>query len=87
VSDFDPAAGTRLTLVTRAGCGLCEEAARDLQRLGASFDLLDVDDDPELQRRYDQTVPVLLLDGQELAHAPLSEKTLRLAVDLSRAAP
>ena len=80
-------ADTRLTLVTRVDCGLCEEARLDLQRLGAEFDCLDVDDDAVLYRLYDESVPVLLLDGAELARAPFTEKTLRLAVDLSRAEP
>jgi glutaredoxin len=80
-------ADTRLTLITRVNCGLCDEAKRDLQRLGALFDCVDVDEDAELLHRYNESVPVLLLDGAELARAPLSEKTLRLAVDLSRAEP
>jgi glutaredoxin len=87
VSEFDPSATTRLALVTRVDCGFCEEARRDLERLGASFELIDVDEDAELRRRYDEHVPVLLLDGQELARAPLNEQTLRLAIDLSRAEP
>jgi glutaredoxin len=85
VSELEPE--PRLTLLTRADCGLCEEAKRALSRLGARFECIDIDDEPELQRRYDEYIPVLLLDGAEVARAPLSEKTLRLAVDLSEAAP
>jgi glutaredoxin len=75
----------RLTLITRVDCGLCEEAKRDLQRLGAQFDTVDVDEDAALLRLYNEAVPVLMLDGAELARAPFTEKTLRLAIDLSRA--
>jgi glutaredoxin len=78
---------SRLTLITRVDCSHCEDAKRDLQRLGAAFDCVDVDEDAELLRRYNDWVPVLLLDGAELARAPLNEQTLRLAVDLSRAEP
>jgi len=46
-----------------------------------------VDEDTTLLRLYDESVPVLLLDGAELARAPLNEQTLCLAVDLSRAEP
>jgi hypothetical protein len=58
----------RLTLLTRPGCGLCEDFLDDLQRLGAEaslppLDILDVDDDPLLARRHGLDVPVLLLDG------------------------
>jgi glutaredoxin len=78
---------SRLTLITRVDCSHCEDAKRDLQRLGAAFDCVDVDEDAELLRHYNDWVPVLLLDGAELARAPLNEQTLRLAVDLSRAEP
>jgi len=81
------ATDARLTLITRVDCCLCEEAKSDLQRLGAQFDCVDVDEDATLLRLYNEHVPVLLLDGAELARAPLSEKTLRLAIDLSRAEP
>ena len=82
---FETSSDARLTLLTRVDCGLCEDAERDLRRLGARFECVDIDDEPGLQRLYDEVVPVILLDGAELAHAPLSEKTLRLAVDLSEA--
>ena len=58
----------RITLVHRAGCGLCEEMLADLENLGRTLPLppvevLDVDSDSEIQRRYGLHVPVLLLDG------------------------
>ena len=34
---------------------------------------------------YDEYVPVLLLDGVELAHAPLSEQALRSAAEADEA--
>ena len=73
-----------------SGCAVFdngEDAERDLRRLGANFDCVDIDAEPDLQRLYDEHVPVLMLDGAELARAPLTEKTLRLAIDLSEAAP
>jgi glutaredoxin len=87
VTDTNASPDSRLTLITRVDCSHCEDAKRDLQRLGADFDCLDVDEDAELLQRYNDWVPVLLLDGAELARAPLNEQTLRLAVDLSRAEP
>ena len=58
----------RLTLITRAECGLCEEMHANCKRTGArasaaALELVDVDADPLLQRRYGLKVPVLLLDG------------------------
>jgi Glutaredoxin-like domain (DUF836) len=58
----------RLTLVHRRDCPLCEEMLAELRVLGRSVPLppletLDVDADPQLQRRHGLDVPVLLLDG------------------------
>ena len=71
----------RLTLVTRAECGLCEEMHAEIDQLRRThplpvLEVLDVDADPELKRRFDLEVPVLLLDGtlvcqQELDAAEL----------------
>ena len=58
----------RLTLITRAECGLCEEMHAEIEQLRRmhplpALDLVDVDEDAELKRRYGLKVPVLLLDG------------------------
>jgi len=56
----------RVTLYTRAGCCLCDEAKIVLAeaRLHADFDYeeLDIDLDPELRRRYNDEVPVIAID-------------------------
>jgi hypothetical protein len=62
----------KLTLLTREGCGLCEEFADDLARLSTTLPLppveaLDIDSDPELLRRYGHKIPVLLWDGVPVA--------------------
>jgi len=69
-----------LTLVSREGCGLCEELAEELARLGVSFTTLDVDDDPALARLYSECVPVLLNDDEELARAPFTGRSLKQAL-------
>jgi Glutaredoxin-like domain (DUF836) len=58
----------RLTLLHRRDCPLCEEMLAELRALARSVPLppletLDVDADPQLQRRHGLDVPVLLLDG------------------------
>jgi hypothetical protein len=63
--DHEPAHS--LTLLTRAECGLCEDMLNELRVLHARhalppIRLLDVDSDPQLQRRYGLKIPVLLLD-------------------------
>jgi glutaredoxin len=59
-----------VTLYTRAGCHLCEEAERVLRQEQAAspfrLELVDIDRDPELARRYGVRVPVLALDGEDL---------------------
>ncbi len=67
-----------LTLITRQGCHLCEEASNDLARLLARFtelhpdkpytvDVVDVDSDPVLRDKYSEEVPVLLLNGEQVS--------------------
>ena len=60
----------RVTLYTRVGCHLCEEAERVLRAeqaaVGFDLQLVDVDRDPELARRYGVRVPVVALDGEDL---------------------
>jgi len=77
----------RLTLVTRAECGLCEELLLELQALRARYplpelELADVDADPGLLRRWGLKVPVLLLDGtlvcQQRLDTPELLRLLRL---------
>ena len=59
-----------VTLYTRRGCCLCDDAKRVLAeaRRRAEFDYreLDIDLDPELQRRYNDEVPVIAIDGRKV---------------------
>ena len=70
-----------LTLYYREGCHLCEvmlQALRGLQRrLEFELQLVDVDRDAELARRYDEWVPVLCLGEREVCHYHLDEQVLR----------
>ena len=75
----------RLTLLTRTDCGLCEELLAELSALRAHkplippVDLIDVDADPALQRRWGLKLPVLLLDGAPVCLGRLdSPELLRL---------
>ena len=61
-------AQARLTVVHRQDCDLCDEMLTELEALGRRIrlppiNIVDVDADPELVRRYGLNVPVLLLDG------------------------
>jgi hypothetical protein len=59
---------SRLTVVHRHDCQLCDEMLAELAAFGRSLplpplEMVDVDSDPQLQRRHGLDVPVLLLDG------------------------
>jgi glutaredoxin len=73
-----------VTLVTRVGCHLCEEAAAQLRglsrELGFSYREVDVDGSPVLRKRFADQVPVILLDGREHSHFRVDEKGLRQAL-------
>lgn len=73
-----------VTLYGKPGCHLCEDARALLDRLGADrrFQLEEVDitTDPELFRRYDIRIPVILIDGAVELEAPIRESALRQAL-------
>lgn len=79
---------TRLTLISRPGCHLCEEAEQVLARVaeatGERWTTVDVTDSLELERDYGDRVPVLLLDGREHGYWRVEEQ--RLLRDLARPA-
>lgn len=73
---------SRLTVVHRQDCELCEEMLAELGALGRRVPLppiavVDVDADPELLRRYGLNVPVLLLDGTVVCRHRLDEDELQ----------
>lgn len=61
---------TAVTLYTRVGCHLCEVAEEVLRAEQATtpfaLELVDVDRDVELARRYGVRVPVVAVDGEEI---------------------
>jgi glutaredoxin len=67
----------RLTLVTRAGCHLCDVAKEALDWIGEPWTELDVESSIELEREYGDRVPVILLDGKEHGYWRVEESRLR----------
>ncbi len=59
-----------VTLYTRAGCCLCDEAREALARVAArvpfTLHVVDIEADDALHRRYLERIPVIALDGEEL---------------------
>jgi glutaredoxin len=68
-----------VTLYTRRGCGLCEEARHVLERARrrATFrlEIVDIDRDEQLRQRYGQDVPVITINGQEAFRHRLDEES------------
>jgi len=83
------AAGPReLTLLTRAGCHLCEQALRQIEpvvsRFGARVRLVDVDTDSVLRQEYGNEVPVLFAGSREIARHRVGAASVRAALSDAR---
>lgn len=74
----------RVTLYSRPGCHLCDEARVVIERvcaeLGESFTEVDIDQDPELTSRFGEEVPVTFVDGRQHDFWRVSEQRLRGAL-------
>ena len=74
-----------VTLYTRPGCHLCDEA-RDLilslRDVEISLELreIDIESDPELHARYLERIPVVEVDGEHVAELYVDAQTLRRAL-------
>ena len=70
-----------LTLLSRSYCHLCDEMLAGLAAMRGEFgftvDLVDVDGDAALKRRFGATVPVLMHAATELCHYHLDAGKVR----------
>ena len=69
-----------VTLYTRPGCHLCDEARAALRRAQArapfALEEIDIEGDDALHARYLERIPVIALDGQEIFDYFVDEETL-----------
>jgi uncharacterized membrane protein/glutaredoxin len=74
----------RVTLYTKKGCHLCEEAKELLLGLQREYDLaiaeVDIESDKGLQKIYGSLVPVVALEGGRILHSEITESQLRQAL-------
>lgn len=70
-----------IQVLGRQWCHLCHDmllAVDPIAReLGARLESVDVDQDPDLEARWDEQVPVLLVNGAYVCHYHLDEAALR----------
>jgi len=59
---------TKVTIYSRQGCHLCDEAFNTLEsmrdELNFEIDVVNIDIDPELIKLYSDEVPVIHIDGE-----------------------
>ncbi|SSY81130.1 glutaredoxin family protein [Alysiella crassa] len=71
----------KLTLMFREYCGLCHDMRNQLQPYQAEFgfelEIVEIDDFPDLELKYNELVPVLLHGEHEICHWHLDEQALR----------
>ena len=82
---MSPAASApRVTLLTKPGCHLCDEARLVVERVCADLSIgfaeRDIMQDPKLYERWWEQVPVTLVDGHQHDFWRVDEQRLRAAL-------
>ena len=76
---------TAVRVVVATGCHLCPaavDAARSAcAHRGIRLEIVDIDGDVELERRYRETIPVVEVDGVEVARFFADEAVVLAAID------
>lgn len=71
----------RVVLIGRTGCHLCQDARAVVSDLCDELDIpfgeLSTDDDPRLAEQWYELLPVVLVDGVEVAHWWVDAAALR----------
>lgn len=68
-------------------CAVAEATARRVTAGTADLRLVDIDADPELYQRYTVRVPVIEVEGREIAEFEIREEDLRTALRRADAGP
>ena len=82
--DRDGVERSRITLIGKPGCHLCEDArvvvARVAAETGTHWRELSILDDPDLAERYREQIPVVLVDGEQHDYWRVDAERLRGAL-------
>jgi glutaredoxin len=75
---------SRVTLYSRPGCHLCDDARTVIERVcaetGTSYDEVDITTSAELTSAYAEQIPVTFVDGQQHDFWRVDETRLRRAL-------
>jgi len=75
---------SRVELITRPGCHLCDVARQVVESVCADLDLdfveRDISDDPFLASEYSDAIPVVLVDGAEVGRYRIPPQVIRVAL-------
>ena len=79
----------KLTLMFRTYCRLCHQMRDALQpylaEYRAELEIVEIDDFPDLEAKYNELVPVLLHGEHEICHWHLDEAALRAYLEAQAA--
>ena len=69
-----------ITIYSKPDCHLCDRAKEVIERCRAkvefAIEVVDISQNPELLERYHDDIPVILLDGNEIARHFVRERKL-----------
>lgn len=78
----------RVTLYSRPGCHLCDDARTVIEQvcaeLGEGYVEVSIDDDAELTRRFGEEIPVTFVDGRQHDFWRVDAVRLRAALTTPR---
>lgn len=79
-----PSDPVRVTVLVRPECRTCDRMVLVVEAIcaeaGEEYTTVSVDDDPELRGEYGDRIPVVLVDGEELASWRVEPDELRRAL-------
>ncbi len=77
-----------ITLYSRPGCHLCDSVEQDIRRVGnevpLQLEVIDIRTSVELEEKYLFTIPVVMIDGEEVfvsITSVMSESELRAELE------
>lgn len=68
--------GTRITIYSKPGCHLCDRAKEVIERCHMTYRVVEITGQPALEALYGNDIPVILLDGVEIARHFIRERHL-----------